>query len=254
MYNSLIDINKERKTMLANVELRYKKEISGPESDFINSFLSNYKQEYSDDKKTMTIFSEPFVGSGFPDLVMVRWDNEKPKKWNEERNNISNIDLKIIHHMMVNPGIYSIENLKLQLGYSEKIISGSVQRMKDAGLIREDKKGLIRIGNKKELFFIQSIIAIEAKMKNWKKAFIQAEANQWFSSESYVLLPDFIITEAIISHANLSTAGLISFGDDGIKILKKPEKRKMPVSFCSWIFNENIGRSLWGDGDNYGFI
>ena len=43
--------------------------------------------------------------------------------------------------------------------------------------------------------------------------------------------------------------GLISFGIEGIKVLKKTEKRKMPVSFCSWIFNENIGRSLWVENE-----
>lgn len=237
--------------MLAGIDLRYKKEIVGPESEFVNCFLSKYKNDFFDKNKSTTIFSEPFVGSGFPDIVIVNWDKSQSPKWNIARNQLKQTDIKILHHMLINKNYYTEKIINSQLGFPLKEVKNSLKRMKLADLIIEDIDGKIYLAKDEELFFIQSIIAIEAKIGNWKKAFIQAETNQWFSSESFVLLPDQTINSSVLDYAMKSTVGLISFNKHHIKIIKEPQKQNMPVSFCSWVFNENIGRTLWRDEVNF---
>ena len=107
----------------------------------------------------------------------------------------------------------------------------------------------IKISNKNKLFFIDSIISIEAKIKNWKQAFNQANINTLFSSESYVLFPDKL---TVINNGTVDSyfndIGIFTYnGSDNINILRKARKVQIPTSYLSWVFNENIGRSLFNE-------
>ncbi len=229
--------------MIAGTDLRYKKRMSGDEDDLVFNFLSIYKEDLNSNYNSVTILTEPFTGSGFPDIVVVIWDEEKMQNWNPERNNLFNIDLKILHHMTINNIPYTHEVLKEQLGYSIKQINKSIEMLTNAKLIKHCKNKTFKVCSEKETFFVKSIIAIEAKIKDWKNAFRQAETNFWFASESYVLLPDHAVSNNVIEKATESSVGLLSFDGYNYYELSKSDKIKMPVSYCSWIFNENIGRN-----------
>lgn len=239
--------------MAESVDIRFKKRMEGPESVLVNDFLSVYKKNNSTIHKTFTIFTEPFTGSGFPDLVIVLWDDIQIQKWHPERNNLRNIDLKILHHMMSNRHGYTLKNLQEQLGYSNKKLECSLEKLSAASLVRHLKNDTFRVCSKNDAFYVKSIIAIEAKIKNWKSAFIQAETNFWFASESYVLLPGESLRNSIINKAAESPAGLLSYCNNNYNVISKSERRSMPVSYCSWIFNEYIGKNVFagngvGDG------
>lgn len=229
--------------MDSSVDIRFKKRTDGPESILVNDFLAVYNKTNSLIDETITVFSEPFTGSGFPDLVIVLWEECKIHKWHPERRNLCNVDLKILHHMITNRNCYSLKILHDQLGYTTKQLRKSLEKLTNACLVTHSNNNIFRVCSKNDAFFIKSIIAIEAKMKNWKKAFIQAETNLWFASESYVLLPADIINNNVIKRAVTSPVGLLSFNDNNYDVISKSEKIKMPVSYCSWIFNETIGRN-----------
>jgi hypothetical protein len=229
----------------SSFDIRFKKRTEGPESILVNDFLAVYNKNNSIIDKTITVFSEPFIGSGFPDLVIVLWDECKIKKWHPERKKLCKIDLKILHHMITNRNNYSLQILSEQLGYSNKQLEKSLEKLTNAHLITHLKNDFFRVCSKNDAFFIKSIIAIEAKMKNWKNAFLQAETNLWFASESYVLLPTETINNKVMERADISPVGLFSFNDNTYDVVSKSEKRKMPVSYCSWIFNENIGKNAY---------
>lgn len=239
--------------MAASVDMRFKKRTEGPESILVNNFLSVYKKNNSSIDKEFTIFTEPFTGSGFPDLVIVQWDDIKIKKWHPERSNLRNIDLKILHHMMTNRNNFTFESLQEQLGYSNKKLECSLEKLSSASLVRHLKNDTFRVCSKNDAFYVKSIIAIEAKIRNWKNAFVQAETNFWFASESYVLLPGESLRNSIIDKAAESPAGLLSYCNNNYDIISKSERRSMPVSYCSWIFNEYVGKNAFvgngvGDG------
>jgi hypothetical protein len=225
--------------------MRFKKRTEGPEALLVDDFLAAYNKNNSLIDETTTIFSEPFIGSGFPDLVIVLWEECKVEKWHPERKNLCNIDLKILHHMVTNRKNYSLQILREQLGYSNTQLKKSLGKLTNACLITHSKDDSFRVCSKNDAFFIKSIIAIEAKIKNWKNAFLQAETNLWFASESYVLLPAEIISNNVIEKAVSSPVGLLSFNDNSYNVISKSEKRKMPVSYCSWIFNENICKNSY---------
>lgn len=225
------------------MNIKCKKGVTGPEYDFVDNFLVIYKNKLSSENNSYTIYFEPFIGSGFPDIVVVLWDENKMKNWHPERNKLNSTDLKILHHMISNKNKYTSTDLIAKLGYSEKQVVKSINKLSNARLIKNYKNKTFKVCSLNDAFFVKSIIAIEAKIKNWKTAFIQAETNLWFASESYVLLPDRIINDNIINRATCSPVGLLSLNDNDYNVISKSEKRKMPVSYCSWIFNENIGRN-----------
>ncbi len=232
--------------------MRFKKRTEGPESILVNDFLSAYKQNNSEIDSCF-IFMEPFTESGFPDIVIVLWDYAKISKWHPERSNLSNLDLKILHHMMTKRCNFTIENLKNQLGYSTNKLQRSLDKLMSANLVRNLKNNKYRVCAINDAFYVKSIIAIEAKIKNWKNAFVQAETNFWFASESYVLFRDEFINHNIINKASLSPAGLLSLNNSNYQVISKSERMKMPVSYCSWIFNEYIGKNTYmGDGARNG--
>ncbi|TAL29766.1 MAG: hypothetical protein EPN93_20725 [Spirochaetes bacterium] len=239
--------------MTVSVDIRFKKRTEGPESILVNDFLSVYKQNNSNIDKSFTVFTEPFTGSGFPDLVIVLWDDVKIHKWHPERSNLRNIDLKILHHMMTNHCSYTLESLRDQLGYSTKQLECSLDKLSSSSLVRHFKNDTFCVCSRSDAFYVKTIIAIEAKIKNWKAAFNQAETNFWFASESYVLLPGESLRNSIIDKAAESPAGLLSYYNNNYDVVSKSERRKMPVSYCSWIFNEYIGKNTYmGDGARNG--
>jgi hypothetical protein len=84
------------------------------------------------------------------------------------------------------------------------------------------------------MFAIRRIIAIEAKISEWRAALDQAFVNTWFTPESYILVP-MIPKGAMLFDAAIQR---------GIGVLSKerpclvPRKLGRPRSYASWLFNE----------------
>jgi len=214
------------------------------ESIFLEKFLdSNFFENLAYGKKYF-LLQEPFTGLGFPDLVCIIWNGKIEGKWTEKRNNLTPNDIKILHHLYNNKIYKPIDKISKELNFSLRDTKKSIEKLNEADLIVVNNKNKVKIKQINKIFFVEEIISIEAKLKNWRKALEQSVNNTLFSSQSYILFPRKHITENLIHTYNNTNIGIISF-DRSYSVVKKAKKQKIPVSLTSWLFNEYIGRYLW---------
>ena len=229
---------------ITDVPFRYKQSKEGPELDLVKSFMNSFEKIFQKTNLKVRLFEEPYIDMTIPDIIITFWDDDIFDYWVNERNFLKKRDIKILHHMYRKGEFLDIDALKKELGYSVREIGNSLERLIKAELLteRDQKFSTVEI---KKIFFVETIISIEAKIKNWKKAFEQAWLNESFASESYVLLPQNRINSKIIAYANNLDIGIIGHAKKDVNIIKKPNKKSIPSSYLSWLINENIGRELY---------
>lgn len=226
----------------------YKKprNIENKELSFLKEFLASsfFADINKNHKYKASIIQEPYTGFGYADLVCIIWDQSIRNKWSDKRNQLDITDVKILHHLY-NVKIFKEKNeITKELGFSLRKTNKSVGKLLEAELVIINKQNKIKIKNLKEIFFIKEIISIEAKLHNWKRALEQSVNNTYFSSQSYTLFPDKIITKRLLEEYINTDVGIISF-EKSYRVIKKPKRRTIPSSMSSWFFNEHIGRELW---------
>jgi predicted transcriptional regulator len=237
-------MKKTKKGFNTSIDLRYKSPRNGPELSLVQSFKENFNGIFSEDSFEVKVFEEPYIGNVIPDIVIVFWDEKIFNYWQGSRNYLETQDIKILHHMYLENRFFNLETLKEELGYSGRELEETLERLMEADLIIEEYQTFTPKSSE-DIFFVKEIISIEAKIKNWKKAFEQAWLYELFASESYVLLPRSRISSQIARCAEELGVGLIGHNDKETSVVKKPVKRDIPSSYLSWLFNENIGRELY---------
>lgn len=235
----------KKKIFNTNVDLRFKRSKEGPELSLIRSFVENIERIFCPEGLVFEIFEEPYIETAIPDIVIAFWDeNLFNCSWDEARNLLEKQDIKILHHLYLTNKTLGTAALRADLGYSERELEKTIERLTQSGLLHENPQGFkSRSGG--EIFFVKTIISIEAKIKNWKKAFEQAWLNKSFASESYVLLPKNKISPQLIAYAKKVGVGLIGHNDEDSIVSQKPAREEIPSSYLSWLFNENVGRKCY---------
>ncbi len=99
-----------------------------------------------------------------------------------------------------------------------------------------------RIRSLRSCFAVQRIIAIEAKIDNWRRALRQAAMNLWFASSSFVLLPPSRKTDEVESHAEQLGVKIWTHGST----FSVTGSNVGPRSYASWLFNEWAWRERRG--------
>ncbi len=214
----------------------------GAEASFVDSFLKK-NDLFQDDSLEYVVLQETITDGGIPDILVVSWEKNKNIKWSKERSNLSKQDLKILHYISAKKsrGI-SLKRLISNLGFSSKTVESTIDRLTKSKLV-EIKDERVSISLLEDAFFIQDIVAIEAKMKNWKKAIEQAQLNLNFSSQSYVLVPER--KKSTLSRFKSETAtGLITYDGNKAKVVKRSKNNKLPSSYYSWLINEHVGKFI----------
>jgi hypothetical protein len=207
----------------------FRKGRSGPEQDLVDWFLELHAVRTKKGER-LTIFREPRLPSGFPDLVVVVWNESVAAKWATERRSIMPADLRLMQHLATDGQARALDDLKSLFGLETE---RSLHRLERAHMVVLHK-GQWRARALSRTFAIRRIVAIEAKVAEWRAALDQAFINTWFTAESYVLVP------AIPKGANLLETAL----QRGIGVLSKERPRLVerrvtqPRSYVSWLFNE----------------
>ncbi|GJL60956.1 MAG: hypothetical protein NPIRA03_38130 [Nitrospirales bacterium] len=216
---------------------------NGPENALTEAFIDNTVPNIRRHNRHYALFCEPQIDTGFPDIVLATYNPSVFENWSKDRDRITTQDLKLLHHLHFVKG-GNAEEIEAQLGISSKPLVRSLERLMTAGLIRWNAKKWIPIGIK-NTFAISSLIAIEAKIKNWSSAFQQAKMNRWFASETYVLSPVEKPQEHIVKNSERSGIGIYCMSSKlkAIRIVTS-KKGGIPSSYASWQFNEWIGRRL----------
>lgn len=212
------------------------------ENDFVRDFLKANRL-FEDKNLDYCILTETITESGIPDIIVVSWEKDNLPKWNPTRRTLEKNDLKILHFIATkrSRGV-SYRTIEKKLGFTEKQILQTIRKLEGAELIiRSDNKVVIK--DIERNFFLKNIIAIEAKLKNWKKVVEQATLNMIFSSKSYILIPEHRAKNTnYFDH--LSELGLITFDGKQVKVTKKAKSNQLPVSYHSWLINEHIVTKL----------
>ena len=150
------------------------------------------------------VYREPKLPTGYPDVVIAYHAHELPE-YLPRRASLTTQHMRLLHFIFLSRGI-SIPNLEAQLFYPRQKIRKLLDELVAAGLLRISDS-FARSHSLGRIFGIRRIVAIEAKVSNWKKALEQASANTWLVSKCWVLRNG---TSALKSRPNCSDQRLRS--------------------------------------------
>lgn len=199
-----------------------------------DSMVSFFKEKFISNlgiKDNSKILEEVNLGFGIADLVISELNDTLQLKNRRPLNSVDIGVYKIIERRK-EVTVKSVSEItkcnKRQINESfEKLIGGSYIQKYDS---------YYRFSNKYELSFKKSI-AIEAKLKNWKRALMQAYRYKWFADYSYVVLDNAHMKSAVenICLFKQYNIGLVSISIEGdftkhfVPRKEKPIDAKMQI-------------------------
>lgn len=191
------------------------------EQELVNLFKISYFNKYKIQRKK--IFEEVNLGFGIADLVVSELKNENNCI---NRDKLTYIDINIYQIVKKNKKI-TFDKVKQISGVRKEEVNKSLKKLVEYSFIQKVDSCYI-FKNKYELSYKKSI-AFEAKLRNWKRALMQAYRYKWFADYSYVVLDE---SHSKIAIENLDTfkklnIGLITLNiKGGIVIHYHPKKQK----------------------------
>ena len=207
----------------------------GPEQRLVDWFIRELPFDVPRNCRG-TLFREPRLDSGFPDVVLVVWHPATMQQWSADRAKLKTGDLRLLHYLLES-GPTSEADLKRV--FHRGLVS-SLSRLREADVARHTRdRWVIRPIAKS--FAVRNIIAVEAKVADWRRAARQAHLNTWFTTESYVLLPDAGKDHPLLATARALGIGVVSQIQG---LVRRPRsKGSLPRSYASWLFNEWVWRA-----------
>lgn len=240
MTHTIVDY---RSSALA-VGAAFRRRRPGPETDLVTQFLEDLRLPMPRGCHA-TIFCEPRIASGFPDLVVVIWNVAATRRWNPERSGLLRDDIRLLHYLYLHGRGFATHDILKSV--FRRGLAASLDRLRAARLVHH--RSLLYVPRPlSHAFAVRRIIAIEAKVSEWSSALDQAFLNTWFASESYVLLPRSKATKHLRSVAKSRGIRICCPGDT-IASKTSPLRRARPRSYVSWLFNEWAWRVSESNGE-----
>lgn len=204
---------------------------TGPEFDLLNGFLESLSLNVPRGAK-VKLFHQPRLESGFPDAVLVVWRPSVTRKWPQERRSLTSFDLRVLHYLST---LGKLPRAELDAAFGLKA-SESIERLCSAGTVF--KRGqYVQPKSLEEIFAVKRIVAIEAKMQDWRGALNQAVLNTWFSDESWLLMPQQVTSRVAGECSTYRGVRCVSPSDVAHDFATHDCTSK-PISYASWLFNE----------------
>lgn len=179
------------------------------------------------------MFLEPELPTGFPDLVLVRGGFRRQARRGKP---LTAQHMRVLHHLFLTRG-RSLESLHQDLLLPQARARQLLDRLRRAHLIRRHGD-IFRPRRLDEIFKTRSIVAVEAKMANWKSALAQAIANLWFASHSYILIPANRNLRSVVQEARKHSIGVMVYAERRYRLAHWAPRQRIPSSYGSWLFNE----------------
>jgi len=211
--------------------VRFRRPVGGPERELVDWFLDRQPIRVPRHHR-LTIFVEPKLESGFPDLVAVIWLLAATRRWNPLRASLEPSDIRLMHYIFQEG---PSPNAKLTDAHGPKVSSG-LKRLEASEMIRYTGRNWVS-RPLPEIFAVRQIISIEAKVREWDVALEQAHLNTWFASESFVLVPRIPRGAQLLDVAAAMGIGVWAM-NKGLVGQPSMEMRRLPRSYASWLFNE----------------
>lgn len=205
----------------------------------------NLVQDYIQDRlplppigQALTVFVEPRLPSGFPDIVAVYWDTATALRWSKARQALQRSDTRVLHYLAK---FGSSTEMSLRSRFTADL-PATLGRLHEAELIwREGDFWQSR--PIMDSFAVRRLVAIEAKVSSWRAGLQQALINTGFASESYLLLPQLPRQGDAVGNAERWGVGLIASSATLDTAATPPRRGPLPRSHVSWWFNEWIWRA-----------
>ena len=217
----------------------------GPEADLVDWFLDAWPVK-TPQGCHVTVFREPRIEAGIPDLVLVVWDIETAKRWNPLRAELTNLDIRVMHFLMSERRA-SYQRL---LSIFSKRVKRHLDRLERAEMISV-RGDVWKPQPLTTIFATRNIVAIEAKITEWAVVLQQATLNTWFAPTSNVLIPSVPKKGGFLQSANARGIGVWCRTES-----ETPKtiiaSRQLPISYASWLFNEwTCQKASDVDSDSY---
>ena len=195
--------------------------------------------------KAALVYREVRLPHGFPDLVAVYLSNT-PLSFPPMRQALEERHLRLLHHLSAQKRT-SFNELRAHLSWKAAPLEQCLVELAEADLILLKGQKIVTKALS-TIFAVKKIVAIEAKMKDWKRALEQASANTWFASHSFILLPFKRITTQVSEAAESIGIGVMGFDGTKTTIHTAPRVCSIPSSYGSWLFNEWTVRRVLAEG------
>ncbi len=211
----------------------FRTRIAGPEKELIDAALCCRLP--TDGRLARVVFHEPSVPTGYPDVVAV-YPTSRSVAVSPERLNVTAAHIRLLHQIHC-LGYTRAVNLSQLVHRRLREVLKMLDVLERAGLIVV-RGNAIRLQALERIFVAKRIVAIEAKVRDWRKALQQAAANRWFASHSYVLLPLRRSYRLVLEEATALGVGVLAYRGSRLDVLLKASVQPIPQSFGSWLFNE----------------
>jgi hypothetical protein len=228
----VVDASRNGVKRPGNLGVRFRGTVAGPEQVLIEAFLQVAKTPLGPGRR-LTVFAQPAIETGFPDLVAVVWRSKTARSWVAERERLRAMDLRLLHLLATNGAI----DLLFLRKVFQRGLHGMLSRLEEAGAVAIGKSKC-RAQSSSQIFAVERIIAVEAKVSATQRALEQAGANIWYSSESHALLPTPRTCERLRVGASALGVGVMGFDHNGLAQVHEASVRAVPLSYGSWLFNE----------------
>ncbi len=174
----------------------------------------------------LSLFTELNLGYGIADLVAVSYEDDASL---ERKNFLAYFDVSLLS-IIEKEEMVSFEDIVYITRSPERKILSSLSSLIDEGFVTLQRGRYV--SHKKYADILTDSVAIEAKLKDWKRALRQAYRYKWFANKSFVFLPMENITipkkNIDLFHGyNVGLAGVSK--EDGIEVVYSP-KPKAPIS------------------------
>ena len=211
---------------LGNLKMRPSR--PGPETDLVEDFVDRMNVACPRGC-TYTVFVEPRLECGVPDLVIAVWHRRTYEARTNTTVDLQSLDFRVLQLLIHQEGGTTEEVSR----YFPRTATDSLDRLALAGFVRRIRGSwLARSAN--ATLALRALIAVEAKIVDWRTVLRQAWRNTWFASTSLVLFPsapnlrgEFLPPEVGWRTPDESTID--------VRLVRGPMH---PRSYAVWMFNE----------------
>lgn len=211
------------------------------EAEFVEDFLAIVNSM----NNSFHILKEFRTGYGIPDILLIAYNESVIIERKEllERSKLVpfNADYAYMMAYLTEKNCWiELEELESKFNIHNSYIKEITKNLLDRELlIKEDS--MVRSRPQEEIFAINSIIAVEAKLKKWKEAIIQARRHLWFTKNSNILIPptNRIQINKIWHFCNKNNVNIIVFDKEGVPDLTVKTENSAPYNtHLAWLLNE----------------
>lgn len=207
------------------------------EDDLVKVLKQKLKETFLRDN--IEIFEEVSLGYGVADIVICDIAKSHIETTsNEERLSLSDINIYSIINKSPN---ISFDLILETTRSSRKAISNSLRKLISRGYVKQTSDSFL-IQNEYQLSFYNNF-AVEAKLKDWKRALHQAYRYKWFAEYSFVVLDAHYSTPAVqnIDLFKKHNIGLATLTPDGnFNRIYNPKRQKPYDLTMQILFSERI--------------